>query len=252
MLESLLSIISFLLWTGTYYFIYYKYITSQENIVAYYQNIQHRLVPYMGFIVVMLILQFAANLLVQLSVCGNLHNIVFSFLRVGVYVWGIVLIMLGVLLNGYPTLKHIYSETIVHWENEANIILKDMFVTSTEGIEDKKVKRLIENLKCYFEGNEKKTCNIDFVRKINMQNIDEYLQLLSPILKRSDNSSNDLLLQYCIKKDIFSEMIWVAKIGMLIVYFLSLRSRQVQCLNYEQSQQEKIEEYIKAQQQMNS
>lgn len=252
MFESLVSFVTFFLWTLMYYFMYYTYITSKEDVLGYYAQWKNRVVPYVGFATMTLITQFISSLLLQISVCESASNIMYSFLRMGSYIWFIALFLLGIVIHQYPSIKHIFSETIVHQEKEANDIIKEMFMTSNENIANEKLKTLMQNILCYFNnsnGGNNTTCNVDFVRKINLQNYAEYFELLSPLLNEKTATSNQYyFLKYCLKKDVISEMIWVLQIGILVIYFLSLRSSQKYCTNYDRSQQEKIEEYIKSQQ----
>jgi len=60
----------------------------------------------------------------------------------------------------------------------------------------------------------------------------------------NNNGKENEFLKYIIKKDILSEMLWVIKIGIMMVVFIYTKMKNTKCLNHKKTHEENVKDYV--------
>ena len=81
-----------------------------------------------------------------------------------------------------------------------------------------------------------------FLNSINISNYNEYFILMEPIINK--NGKENEFLKFIIKRDILSEMLWVIKVGLLVVVFIYTKLKDTKCLNHKKKYEENVKEFI--------
>lgn len=237
-------------------------INKNKTLVESYHNFFPRFVSFFIFIIVVIFLQYVLNVFYMRNKCESDSFI--SFRTVNIYtigVWFFILILTFGFLYQSPKLKSVYSNSVVHKlfnnfvEPSRETIFTSLFKKSKD-ISNPKLKDLIKDITCNFikkttkeeMGEEsfneycKNTNSVLFLNNINISNYKEYFNLMEPII--NNNGKENEFLKYIIKKDILSEMLWVIKIGVLMVVFIYTKMKSAKCLNHKKTHEENVKEYV--------
>lgn len=237
-------------------------VHKNKTLVESYQNVLPRIIPFFLFIIVVILLQYVLNVFYMRNKCDS--DLFISFRTVNIYtigIWFIVLLTSFVFLYKVPKLKSAYSNSLVHKmfnkfvEPSKEIIFSTLFKKATD-INNPKLKELIKNINCTFMkkstkeeiGDEqfkeycKKNKYVYFLDNINISNYNEYFSLMEPII--NNNGAENSFLKYIIKKDILSEMIWVIKIGIIVVVFIYTKLKSSRCLNHKKTLEENVKDFV--------
>lgn len=270
------NIFVYIFWVIIYYTFYYGYTINKFNNSTYdvnydgkitnnnktlvdtYQKILPRFIPFFIFIVVVILLQYVLNVFYMRNKCETDSFI--SFRTINIYTIGtwlfILLVSFGFLYK-IPKFKSVYSNSIVHKifnkfvEPSTEIIFSSLFKKANE-VSNPNLKELVKNINCNFMKKTTKeeigidACkerdNVLFLNNINISNYNEYFNLMQPII--NNNGEEYEFLKYIIKKDILSEMLWIVKIGIIVVIFIYTKLKNTQCLNHKKTHEENVKEYI--------
>ena len=237
-------------------------VNKNKSLVESYQNFLPRFIPFSIFIIVVIMLQYVLNVFYMRNKCDSDSFI--NFRTVNIYtvgVWLLILLFTFVFLYKLPKLKSVYSDSVVHKifnkfvEPSREIIFTSLFKKSKD-ITNQKLKELVKDINCNFMekttkeemGSEsfneycKNNKSVLFLNNINISNYNEYFNLMEPIM--NNNGKENEFLKYIIKKDILSEMLWVIKIGILMVVFIYTKMKNTKCLNHKKTHAENVKEYV--------
>ena len=251
-----INLIMFIIWTVIYYLLYYRYIVQNilnypmqsldDNVITNYnQLLIKRFLPYCGYILILIIIQYFINTSMMRNVCKQDIYIDYSSLNIfTLFPWFIVLMGLFFVIYKYPSIKGIYSKTVVHkifdMLSDSNSIIKT--IIRQKDLPNDEEYNAIRDL---FQTLQTNPNNVNFIQHIHISNYKEYIKLMDPILEENNNGSLNNFLVFLIKKDIISEFIWVLKIGILISLFVYIRLKNLKCTNSERTEQEYIDQYLK-------
>lgn len=280
------NIFIYVFWTIIYYTLYYGYTVSKINkniktfnenlaqnesvgitvkrnrtLVESYQKILPRVVPFILYVIVVIVLQYVINVFIMRDKCDSDSFI--SFRTVNIYtigVWFVILFFAFGFLYKVPKLKSVYSNSVVHKlfnkfvEPSKEKIFASLF-KKYEDIANPQLKELVKDINCNFmkkttkeeKGEEydaycKDKKSVLFLNNINISNYSEYFKLMEPIINKNGNENE--FLKYIIKKDILSEMLWVIKIGIIAIAFIYTKLKNTKCLNHKKTYEENVKEYI--------
>ena len=160
-----------------------------------------------------------------------------------------------------PKLKNVYANSLLHdlfnkfVTPSKETIFESLFKKNDE-IKNPKLKELIKDINCNFMKSKtkeimndeefKKYCKdkkkVLFLNNINISNYNEYFILMEPIINK--NGKENEFLKFIIKRDILSEMLWVIKVGLLVVVFIYTKLKDTKCLNHKKKYEENVKEFI--------
>ena len=270
---SNVNAIIFGFWLAIYYLLYYGYTINRLNktdenstsgvnvdLLKIYNSKMNRILPFLIFIIVLVVLQYVINIFIMRDKCGSDKYI--SFRTLNIYTiggWFVILLTSFMFLLFFPKFKGIYSNTIIHEifnkmvQPSPETIYGDLFKNVNE-IENDELNLLVKKINCVFKINktgEEDYCAKEitkgpllFLNNINISNSLEYLKLMDPITNKNGGENN--FKKYLIKKDILSEMIWIFKIGLLVIIFIYTKLKNDPCLNQANKFEENVNEYIKS------
>lgn len=266
------NLVVFVVWTVVYYSMYFYYMreklnhfSSNENdVLNEYYRLYNRLIPFIGYIIILMLTQYAINVSKTKTICQAEEFIDFKILNAFTIIpWFVVMMILFIVLYKSYSLKAVYSKTIIHtiyeYTKKDNLYesLKNMFkeTITPNTSNQEELQSFLKEIHCELNKTNnnnnndlKTTCDnqVSFFHNIHIGNYTEYLKLMTPFLSDNDvNNSRIKFLLYLIKKDMLSEVVWVLQVGMMISIFVYLRLKNMQCLNHIKTQQENVEEYIK-------
>jgi len=237
-------------------------VNKNKTLVESYQKFVPRFISFFIFIIVVILLQYVLNLFYMRNKCDS--DFFISFRTVNIYtvgVWLFILLFTFGFLYKLPKLKSVYSNSVVHTlfnkfvEPSRETTFTSLFKKSKD-ISNPKLKELVKDINCNFMkkttkeemGKEsfneycKNNKSVLFLNNINISNYNEYFNLMEPIM--NNNGKENEFLKYIIKKDILSEMLWVIKIGIMMVVFIYTKMKNTKCLNHKKTHEENVKDYV--------
>lgn len=255
------NIFLFLIWSVIFYIFYFEFTLKRiEANLSLYNTINTRLLPFIIFVVVTIILQYIVNVFIMRDKCGNDTFIDFTNLNVyTIFIWLSVYIIAFLALFKFPKFKAIYSNTIIHklfykfMSPSRGEIYGKIFKLPEESTSTH-LQQILKQIHCYYKSSNKSSNDIQtvdctnitnkpslFLDNINFANHKEYLQLLEPIIKEENIN---LFVTFLIKKDMLSEFVWMTKIGLFVILTIYLKLKSLKCLNHKQTHEEDLKEFI--------
>ena len=235
---------------------------KNKSLVESYAKFTTRFFPFLFFIIVVIILQYVMNVFYMKDKCGSESFINFTILSLyTIGVWFVVLLSTFAFLYKMPKLKNVYANSLLHdlfnkfVTPSKETIFESLFKKNDE-IKNPKLKELIKDINCNFMKSKtkeimndeefKKYCKdkkkVLFLNSINISNYNEYFILMEPIINK--NGKENEFLKFIIKRDILSEMLWVIKVGLLVVVFIYTKLKDTKCLNHKKKYEENVKEFI--------
>ena len=253
------NLIMFILWTIVYYTIYYHYMVKNvltyrmesldNNVITSYYNTLFikRFLPFCGYVFVLVVLQYVINTSMMRNMCKQDIFIDYRTLNIfTLFPWIFIMFGLFFIIYKFPSIKGIYSKTIVHkilhYIVDANNIIQTIIHQSDLPNDEE-----YNSIRDLFKSLQTNPAGVSFIEHIHISNYKEYLNLMDPILRKDDKKTETLnnFLVFLIKKDLISEFFWIIKIGVFISLFIYIRLKNLKCTNYERTQEDYVQEYIK-------
>ena len=222
-----------------------------------YNKFSRRIIYFIFYSLILIIMQYAVNVFIMRNMCQEDANIDFKTLNIyTIGLWLIGLLMIFGILYKMPKFKGVYSNTLVHrfikmvMTPKTKEVYKGLF-KNIDDIENPKLKMLVQKINCHHltkkeieevdnEKNYDKYCSSTvkketflFLNNINTSNFKEYLKILEPIINSNSNGEIQFI-KLLIKKDIISEMVWILKIGLLILFAIYQKLKSAKCLNHKE------------------